>query len=136
MRRLRHLALCAAAFAAGAAPCIASDYAMFRSPTGGIGCGYYEGVLRCDVEGGIKPLPPRPKSCPFDWGQGYNLRAHGPVTIVCAGDTARDMRAPVVAYGKTWRRDGITCRSSFDGIRCTNADGRGFQIARGDAHRF
>lgn len=136
MRRLRALAVLMGVFAATALPCAASDIAMFRSPTGGIGCIFYDAVLRCDVEGGIVPLPPQPKSCPFAWGSGFYLRAHGAASIVCAGDTSRDPNAPVVRYGSVWKRGGITCASSFNGMRCTNADGHGFTIARGEARRF
>jgi hypothetical protein len=114
----------------------ADDYAQFRTPSGAIGCGYYDGVLRCDVAGGVVPLPPRPKSCELDWGQGFNVRQHGGATVVCAGDTALDPRAPVVRYGTTWRRGGIACSSAPNGLRCTNADRHGFFISRGEAYRF
>jgi hypothetical protein len=114
----------------------ASDSAMFRSPSGAIGCGYYDKTLRCDVIGGVKPLPPPPKSCQLDWGQGFWLAQKGRASVVCAGDTALDRNARVIGYGTTWRGDGILCASSADGMRCTNADGHGFLIARGESHRF
>jgi hypothetical protein len=114
----------------------ASDIAVFRSPSGAIGCVFYEKTLRCDVDGGVKPLPPAPKSCQLDWGQGLWLDRKGQASIVCAGDTALNRTAPVVRYGTTWRRAGIVCASSTDGMRCTNADGHGFLIARGESHRF
>jgi hypothetical protein len=114
----------------------AGDDAQFRTPSGAIGCGYYDGVLRCDVAGGVVPLPPRPRSCELDWGQGFNVRAHGAATVVCAGDTALDPHAPVVRYGTTLRRGGIACSSSPNGLHCTNADRHGFFISRGEAYRF
>jgi uncharacterized protein DUF6636 len=125
------IAILATAGSAGA-----SEYGMFRSPSGAIGCGYYEKTLRCDVIGGVKPLPPAPKSCELDWGAGFWLRQHGRASVVCAGDTSLDRNARVIRYGTTWRGDGITCASSTDGMRCVNTDGHGFAIARGDARRF
>jgi hypothetical protein len=114
----------------------ADDFAVFRSPTGGIGCVLGGGTLRCDVVGGIVPLPPMPRSCPFDWGQGFWMNAHGRAAPVCAGDTALNRDAPVVRYGTTWRHGAFACASSADGMRCKNADGHGFMIARGEASRF
>ena len=125
------IALIATAGTAGA-----SDDATFRSPSGAIGCGYYEKTLRCDVAGGVKPLPPAPKSCRLDWGQGFWLGQRGRAAIVCAGDTSLDPNARVVRYGTTWRGGAITCASTTGGMRCTNADGHGFLIARGESHRF
>jgi hypothetical protein len=114
----------------------ASDFGSFRSPSGAIGCVYYEKTLRCDVAGGVKPLPPTPRSCQLDWGQGLWLGQRGGASVVCAGDTALDQNARVVRYGTTWRGDGIACASSTGGMRCTNADGHGFLIARGESRRF
>ena len=48
----------------------------------------------------------------------------------CAGDTAVLPNAPVLAYGRTWRRGGIVCRSRRTGLRCTNRSGHGFTLAR------
>jgi hypothetical protein len=109
---------------------------QFRTPSGNIGCGYYDRVLRCDVRDGVKPLPPQPSSCQLDWGQGFWLHEHGQARIVCAGDTALDPTAPVVRYGSTWHGGQIACTSSANGLRCTNADRHGFFISRGEAYRF
>jgi hypothetical protein len=108
----------------------------FRTPSGAIGCGYFDAVLRCDVRGGVVPLPPRPRSCDFDWGQGFNLGQHGTARVVCAGDTALNPSARVVHYGTTWHGGAITCASAPNGLRCTNADRHGFLISRGEAYRF
>jgi hypothetical protein len=108
----------------------------FRSPTGGIGCEFYNNSLRCDVIGGVVPLPPQPKNCPFDWGQGFYLGPHGTASIVCAGDTALNHSTNVVRYGTTWRGGSFACSSSTNGLRCTNADRHGFLISRGEAYRF
>jgi len=114
----------------------ASDFATFRSPSGAIGCVYGDGTLRCDVAGGVKPLPPRPKSCELDWGQGFWLARKGRASIVCAGDTALNGSAQVVPYGMTWRRGAVACASTINGMHCLNVDGHGFTIARGESRSF
>jgi hypothetical protein len=113
----------------------ASDM-MFRTPSGAIGCGYFASTLRCDVGGGVIPSPPRPRDCDLDWRGGFYLKAHGRATVVCAGDTALNPSAQVVRYGGTWRQGGIACSSSPNGFRCTDADGHGFLICRGESYRF
>ncbi|MGC1379719.1 MAG: DUF6636 domain-containing protein [Candidatus Baltobacteraceae bacterium] len=140
MHEIKHwpfaaIVVTAAILAGGAAS--ASDDDFFHSPTGNIGCAYAPdlGYLRCDVRDGVKPLPPMPKSCEFDWGQGFWLHKHGAATIVCAGDTAFGA-GKVLPYGMTWKRGVFTCGSSTSGFRCTNADRHGFFISRGNAYRF
>jgi hypothetical protein len=132
--------LAAVAVTAGVVVVVSSARAagdgQFRTPSGNIGCAYYDRVLRCDVRDGVKPLPPQPLSCQLDWGAGFWLHEHGPARIVCAGDTALDPSAPVVRYGTTWHGGPIACMSTPNGLRCTNADRHGFFISRGEAYRF
>jgi hypothetical protein len=65
--------------------------------------------MRCDIGGGLHPLPPRPKSCDLDWGYGYAMTTFGKARTFCAGDTAHDPRAPILQYGKTWKKGPFTC---------------------------
>jgi len=123
-------------------PAAAEDSVIqFSSPSGGIGCVWSDfdrrEALRCDVVGGVVPLPPRPASCTteVDYGQGYEMGATGRAVVVCAGDTARGS-PNVVAYGTTWRHRSFRCASSRDGMRCTNRSGHGFLVSRGDSRRF
>ena len=129
------VAFATAAFAMPSSSRAAGD-GQFRTPSGNIGCGYFQGVLRCDVRDGVKPLPPRPASCDFDWGQGFWLREHGIARPTCAGDTELNPSAPVVRYGTTWHGGQLSCTSAPNGLRCTNADRHGFFISRGEAHTF
>ena len=114
-----------------------ADDSFFRSPTGNIGCVYAPdlGTLRCDVRDGVKPLPPMPKSCGIRLGPRLLAAQTGQASIVCAGDTALGV-GPVLQYGSTWSRDGLSCASSSSGFRCKNASGHGFFISRGEAYRF
>lgn len=45
---------------------------------------------------------------------------------------------PTLAYGTKWTADAarITCRSAFNGLRCTNYQGHGFFLARGVANAW
>jgi hypothetical protein len=101
--------------------------ASFRMPSGNIACVYGAGSLRCDVLSGLRPEPRG--RCELDW-TGLTLGVTGAARPTCAGDTVYDRRSPVLAYGGTWRRAGLSCRSLRTGLRCTNRSGRGFVLAR------
>jgi hypothetical protein len=112
------------AAAPGPAP---HDYARFQMPSKNIGCGYDSGVLRCDVLSGLKPEPD--KACELDW-TGIVLEANGTAQPECAGDTIYDGSAPILGYGERWARNGISCESRKDSLRCANGSGHGFSLAR------
>lgn len=99
----------------------------FRMPSGNIACIYGASSLRCDILSGLRP-DPRGR-CELDW-TGLTLGVRGTARPTCAGDTVYDRRSPVLAYGHTWRRAGLVCRSLRTGLRCTNRTGRGFVLAR------
>src|SRR5262249_21120360 len=93
--------------------------------------------LRCDIGGGLHPLPPRPKSCDLDWGYGYELiGATGRAKTFCAGDTAHDRHSPVLAYGRAWKRGPFTCTSRATGLRCANRVHHGFFLSRERSYTF
>src|SRR3972149_3884681 len=81
MRRMLALSALAAVLAAGVASAAGSDSYMiqFRMPSNNIFCAYehYAGSpigLRCEIRSGIKPTPPRPKTCgDAVWAAGYWL---------------------------------------------------------------
>ena len=112
----------ATAAAASAAP-------GFRTPSRNIGCTYATAptVLRCDVLSGLQPEPRR--RCELDW-TGISLAPTGRAVPTCAGDTAYPHGAPVLAYGRTWKRGGISCVSRRAALRCRNRSGHGFELAR------
>ena len=105
----------------------AGSIASFRTPSRNIACALYANVLRCDVLSGLRP-PPRAR-CELDW-TGVSLGIRGRARPTCAGDTVYDRRAPVLRYGESWRRRGFSCASRRTGLRCANAAGRGFELAR------
>jgi hypothetical protein len=118
---------------------------FFRTPGNNVWCLYHDTssgpgsakpTLRCDVRGGVKPLPPKPTSCSFDWGVGMTMERRGRVRILCASDSVYSSSARVLPYLWTFRRGGFTCVARRVGLRCTNADGHGFVLSRTRSTRF
>jgi hypothetical protein len=119
----------------GTAAVAAPTYVPFQTPSGAIGCDYGGSYLRCDVAGGVKPLPPRAKDCSLDWGQGFEMNRTGRATVVCAGDTALGA-GTAVPYKTTWHLGGFSCASALTGLQCSNAGGHGFFLSKGLSYRF
>ena len=112
----------------------------FRSPSDNIHCMIddygvadrsYAPFLRCDIMSIEGPVPPKPSSCDTDWGKAYAVTPDGATgTLICAGDTIRNERWPVLPYGSVWQQDGFTCRSETTGVTCANAAMHGFTLSR------
>jgi uncharacterized protein DUF6636 len=111
--------------ASTSAPALKSP--IFQMPSKNIGCATSEGVLVCDILSGLKPEPKQ--KCELDW-TGMEMERLGPAQPRCAGDTAYVQSAPVLEYGTSWSRDGFTCVSQENGLRCRNEENRGFLLAR------
>jgi len=109
--------------------------AAFRTPSGTIGC-VSESSVRCDIRSGVRPRPPRPAACDFDWALGFSMGATGRASVVCAGDTAIEQGARVLRYGARWSRGSLVCLSRRVGLRCANRSGHGFFLSRGHSYRF
>jgi hypothetical protein len=127
----------------GGAAARAATPSSFQTPSGNIGCIYVgpfasidRPYLRCDIGGGLHPLPPRPRNCDLDWGYGYSMSDTGRATTFCAGDTAKDPRAPILRYGRTWHKGPFTCVSQRIGLRCANRARRGFFLSRQHSYTF
>jgi hypothetical protein len=141
--RLARPAIAGVALLAAAGAATASAASFFQTPSHNIGCVYVgllsdgaKPYLRCDIVSGLRPRPPRPKGCDLDWGYGYSMYETGRAKPFCAGDTARDPRAPVLQYGRTWRRSPFTCVSQTSGLRCTNGSKHGFFLSRAHSYTF
>jgi hypothetical protein len=109
---------------------------FFRMPSRNVACLLSTGPteLRCDILSGLKPKP-RGRTCELDW-TGFFMRPTGQAAPNCAGDTVYDKRAPILAYGRVWRRAGFTCYSRTTGLRCQNRSGHGFVLARARSFTF
>jgi hypothetical protein len=107
--------------------------ARFQLPSRNIGCGYLPrsssgaASLRCDILSGLQPAPRR--HCMFDW-TGLELAARARARATCAGDTIYSRGAPILRYGRSWRRGPFTCTSRRTGVTCRSTAGHGFFLAR------
>jgi hypothetical protein len=126
--------MCCALVAAPLRPASAALHGRhFNMPSGNIACGYFSGVLRCDIRSGLKPEPKR--DCDVDW-TGLAVEADGKAGPVCAGDTVADQDAKTLEYGSKWKRNGIVCKSRRSGLRCHNRKHHGFFLSRDDWDTF
>src|SRR4029077_334090 len=99
----------------------------FKSPSSNIGCEVDASNTRCDIREHTWASPPKPASCDLDWGNGIQISGGATPQFVCAGDTALDPAAGVLAYGQRTRQGSIVCQSDQAGVTCTNeANGHGF----------
>lgn len=109
---------------------------FFASPSRNIGCLLDKGFVRCDIGTRDWSPPPKPRSCPVDWGQGVSVGKRGRARFVCAGDTVKDPRARILHYGRSMTRGRFTCTSRQSGLTCRNRQtGRGFTLAK-ERYRF
>ncbi len=126
--RLAHLA--AALLALAALPALAEE-AGFRTPTGNIHCALLGGELRCDIVQRSYTPPPQPRRArDCSYGSAVAMQARGLPEVLCVTDTAVNPEHPVLAYGSSWSRGGFSCSSAQNGVRCTNRDGRGWELSR------
>jgi hypothetical protein len=111
---------------------------FFRTPSKNIYCAWLSGpqTLRCDILSGVRPLPPKPPSCDFDWGAGFQMKRTGRARILCVSDSVVTSSAKVLRYGQTWSRGGFTCTSRVTGLRCRNLERHGFFLSRRRSYRF
>jgi hypothetical protein len=118
----------------------ASRIVTFQTPSKGIGCEYRHAAgqadaLRCDVADVADP-PKRPASCEQDYGSAFGLAPTGRGRRLCAGDTIRDPKAKVLAYGRTRTVGPFTCVSRTTGLTCRNGAGHGFTLSRAHQKLF
>jgi hypothetical protein len=101
-------------------PTATAGVKTFRSPSGQIGCMYYND-------------PDVPASVRCDW-RGSDDRAvvverTGKGKRVRVTDTVMDPGARVLPYGTTRRYGPLRCTSRRTGITCTNRAGHGFTVS-------
>jgi hypothetical protein len=102
----------------------------FFTPSKNIYCLYLPDnpvmTLRCDIASGLIPQPP---ACGLD-RTGVFLGKSGAAAPTCAGDTIYDRNYPILKYGRTWKRQGITCTSKIAGLTCQNSRKHGFFLSK------
>jgi hypothetical protein len=116
----------------------AASFKFFQTPSKRIHCAWFSSPsnLRCDIDGGLHPRPPRPPSCNLEYGDSFEMARTGKAHLTCHGDTTKDPRAKVLAYRTTWSRGGFTCASRTTGLTCRNASGHGFFLSREAWRKF
>jgi hypothetical protein len=103
----------------------------------GVGGGPEATILRCEILSKLNPMPPQPESCGFDWGNGFRLtKAAKKAEVLCVGDTMYSPEYPTLDYGKTWKKNGFSCKATTDGLTCTNGKGNGFFLNREEWKSF
>ena len=129
------LAVGVAALLVAAAPASAATF--FETPSHNIGCVISaKSGPRCDIREHAWDPPPKPKSCPVDWGNGLTVGRRGFGRWVCAGDTVFGGKT-VLGYGKSLQRGRFTCTSRRNGVRCVNTrNEHGFKLSRRLARWF
>lgn len=131
---MKTLALCFVAALLVAAPADAATF--FENPSRNIGCVISKSGARCDIRVRTWTPPPKPESCPVDWGNGLAVESRGLGHWVCAGDTVLGGKR-VLRYGQSITRGRFTCKAYRNGVRCVNRrNDHGFKIARRFARWF
>ena len=106
----------------------------FQTPSGNVHCMIYaidgNWEIRCDILQTSNHPPARPADCQLDWGNAFFMTPTGRATRICHGDTVANPNYPKLAYGQTLSYQGFTCVSRTSGLRCTNKNGRGFELSR------
>jgi hypothetical protein len=120
-----------------------------KTPTRNISCFYVpikpttHGNLLCDIKTSSFSRAQQNRCqarTGLDW-HGFELSDGGKAQPVCTGgvlyDIGRDTpRFVVLAYGRTWRSHGFTCRSRLAGLTCTNGHGHGLFLSRASYRLF
>lgn len=118
-------------------PAIASAQETFQLPSGNIHCGWQGASLRCDILSYTFAPAPRPRDCTMTWGNSVEIGPTGSVKLLCNPDGVMNPGSAVLEYyDRPWRRDGIDCVARPTGLRCSNADGRGFEMSRARLRMF
>jgi hypothetical protein len=115
----------------GSAGARAAADTFFESPSGNIGCVISaKSGVRCDIRERDWRPPPKPRSCPVDWGNGVSVARRGAGRYTCAGDTVfSDGQA--LRYGRSILRGRFRCTSRRSGMRCINRrSAHGFRLSR------
>lgn len=137
------LALATGATASSSNAKVSKDtYVDFRLPSNNIFCAYVAQTspsakyLRCDIMSGLKPKPSSRGCVEGSRGVSVSIGVYGKATYGCSSDTVYNTRARKLAYGKTWRKGGFTCKSKKTGLRCRNKSAHGFFLSRQHSFRF
>jgi hypothetical protein len=118
----------------------ADEFLFFRSPTGNIHCGLFDGDYpgaRCDLTALQPSFTDRPADCDLDWGQSFGIGPHDRKgQVLCVGDTVAAPEAFILGYGASVDLGGFRCSSERSGMTCTNPVGHGFSVSKAAQRLF
>lgn len=125
-------------FALLALPASAEVSVAFASPSGNIACVIDAVSARCDIaQMTQQDFTTPPADCPLDFGGAFGIQAAADKgAALCHGDTVFAPDLPVLDYGQEMSIGDIRCTSEKTGMRCANAAGHGFQIAKAGQSLF
>ena len=136
------IALVALAASATAGSSRSKDvYIDFRMPSNNIFCAYISSssphytYLRCDIVSGLRPKPSDKGCVEGTRAETVEMNKTGKSYYGCASDSVYNHHT-MLAYGKTWRHGGFTCKSKTSGLRCTNMSSHGFSLSRKHSYLF
>lgn len=115
-----------------ALPASAEVSVAFTSPSGNIACVIDGGSARCDIaQMTHQDFANPPADCVVDFGAAFAIEAAAAKGVaLCHGDTVFAPDLPMLDYGQVMRIGDVHCTSEKTGMRCANAAGHGFQIAK------
>lgn len=123
------MAAAVAALLAVPAAHAAVHWNTFKTPSGHIHCEYGGGRLRCDVQNPQFKPPKHNCHGTGDFGFAFSLTRSGHGKGVCASDAVQPSMH-TLHYGHVWSRNGITCHSHTNGLKCTNVNGHFFFLSQ------
>jgi hypothetical protein len=112
----------------------AGNFFAFKAPSGQLGCAYTKDptTLRCDVSFPTRLSRSGHKCQQGDYGHSFEVSPNGHASAICAGDTVLSANgARTIPYGHAWTIGPYACTSQATSLTCTNGQGHGFRLSRG-----
>jgi len=101
----------------------------FQTPSGNIRCAMSTDGVTCTIRS-IAYDPPAVAGCDGKTGHVLALNDEGFSFVCVEGSTPAVPDGDVLEYGSQASVGDYVCRSASDGVTCTDADGKGFKLAR------
>jgi hypothetical protein len=108
-------------------------FLAFKTPSGQLGCAYTKDptTLRCDTRFATR-FTHRPPRCEGVYGHSFEVTPHGHASAICAGDSVLSAtNAKTLPYGHAWTIGPYACTNQTASLTCTNDQGHGFRLSRG-----
>ncbi|MHA3914431.1 DUF6636 domain-containing protein [Halovulum sp. GXIMD14793] len=127
------------------APAVRAEAPSFKTPSSNILCyvpddlpGYENSDQLICLVFSADWAPPLDPACGVDETPTFTLGPTGNARedVSCHGDVFWPYPTPELGYGSTWSVLNYRCEIETTGVKCVNADGHGFQLARGKRSVF